>query len=172
MNHSLRSCCTIKVLAAVLAMSMSVPSSQDKRGKQNHTQQAVLRELHPDFVESDPPKGVRLLSGYKHKGGTDFEGNQVGEISKSDGVKIKYEMGFSQGMAAKPDQKVSYIWYQEQNANGRITRYALSRSNVLMISVPLDDAPNTLHVANFYGTIRKRADIADMLLMILPLAYR
>ena len=41
-----------------------------------------------------------------------------------------------------------------------------------MISVPLDDAPNTLHVANFYGTIRKRADIADMLLMILPLAYR
>jgi hypothetical protein len=40
-----------------------------------------------------------------------------------------------------------------------------------MISIPLDDTPKTLHVANFYGTIKKRDDIADMLLMVLPFAY-
>ena len=122
-------------------------------------------------MESDPPKGIGLLAGYKHKGATDFEGNQVGEISKPDGVKIKYEMGFSQGMAVDSDQRAAYIWYRDQKVNGRITRYALNKSNVLMISIPLSNDPNSLHVANFYGAIKKPQDIDDMLLMILPYAY-
>jgi hypothetical protein len=131
----------------------------------------VLRQLHPDPKESGPPKGIGLLAGYKHKSTKDFEGNQVGEISSPDGVTIKYEMGLSQGMAVDADQQATYTWYREQKANGRITRYALNKSNVLMISIPLDDTPGTLHVANFYGTIKKRDDIADMLLMVLPFAY-
>jgi hypothetical protein len=119
-----------------------------------------------------PPKGINLLAGYKHKAATDFEGNQVGEISMSDGIKIKYEMGFSQGMAVDPNQKNVYVWYREQKLNSRITRYALSKDNILIISVPLSDEPNTLHAANFYGQIRNPDDIADMLLMILPFAYK
>jgi len=39
-----------------------------------------------------------------------------------------------------------------------------------MIS-PLSNDPNSLHVANFSGEIKKPEDIADMLLMILPYAY-
>jgi len=164
---------TIKVLAVVLALS-GTSSAQDptKEKEQEGPKKTAVRQLHPDFVESDPPNGISLLSGYKHKGATDFEGNQVGEISKSNGLKIKYEMGFSQGMATDPDQKETYVWYQEQKVNGRMTRYALSKSNVLMISVPLDDAAKTLHVANFYGTILRPSDIADMLLMVLPFASR
>jgi hypothetical protein len=80
-------------------------------------------------------------------------------------------MGFSQGMAVDADQQATYVWYRVQKTNGRITRYALTKRNILMISIPLDDAPNTLHVANFHGTIQKPYDIADMLLMILPYAY-
>ena len=147
-------------------------SAQDRSKQQPAPQRTVLRQLHPEPVESDPPQGIRLLAGYRHKGARDFEGNQVGEISKSDGVKIKYEMGFSQGMAVDLDQKGAYVWYREQKGDGRITRYALSKENTLIISIPLSDDPKSLHVANFYGTIRKPEDIADMLLMILPFAYR
>lgn len=161
----------IKVLAFVLVLS-SDSSPQDRSKQQDRQEQTVLQQLHPVPVENEPPKGIRLLIGYKHKSATDFEGNQVGEISKDNRVKIKYEMGFSQGMAVDPSQKDTYVWYQEQTVNGRISRYALSKKDVLMISIPLDDAPNTLHVANFYGTIQKPNDIADMLLMILPFACK
>jgi hypothetical protein len=160
----------IKVIAIVFVMS-HLSSAQDQSKKESRPEQSVLRQLHPEPEENDPPKGIALLTGYKHKSATDFEGNQVGEITKRDGLRIKYEMGFSQGMAVDADQKATYIWYREQKANGRITRYALSKGNVLIISIPLDNTPNTLHVANFYGTIKKPEDIADMLLMVLPYAY-
>src|SRR6185369_11552992 len=79
-------------------------------------------------------------------------------------------MELSQGMAVKSGQRVAYVWYREQKVNGRVTRYALNKSNLLMIS-PLSNDPNSLHVANFSGEIKKPEDIADMLLMILPYAY-
>jgi hypothetical protein len=148
---SLTLCWTVKVLAIVLAI-WNLSTAQDRSKPETPPQKTVLRQLHPDPVENDPPTGIRLLAGYKHKSATDFEGNQVSEISKSDGAKIKYEMGFSQGMAVDADQKATYVWYREQKINGRITRYALSKINILAISIPLDDDPNTLHVANFYGT--------------------
>jgi len=170
-RSSLTLFCIIKVVAILLFVANS-SFAQDRKKEQDHPEQKVLGRLHPDLIDADPSKGVNLLAGYKHKATTDFEGNQVGEISKSDGVKIKYEMGFSQGMAADPDQKATYIWFREQKVNGRITRYALNKDNVLMISVPLSDEPNTLHAANFYGQIRSPDDIADMLLMILPFAYK
>ena len=161
----------IEVMAIVLAIS-NLSTAQDRSKQEIAPQKTVLRQLHPEPVEDDPPKGISLLAGYKHKSGTDFEGNQVGEISKRYGVKIKYEMGFSQGMALDADRKASYVWYREQKMNGRITRYALSKINILTISIPLDDDANTLHVANFYGTIRKPEDIVDMLLMISPSAFK
>lgn len=160
----------IKAMALVLAI-WNLPTAQDRSKQETAPQETVLRQLHPEPAENDPPKGISLLAGYKHKSAKDFEGNQVGEILKSDGVKIKYEIGFSQGMAADPDQKAAYVWYREQNLRSRTIRCALRKDNVLVISVPLDIAPNTLHAANFYGTIRTQNDIADMLLMILPFAY-
>jgi hypothetical protein len=160
----------IKAMSIVFAVAQ-LSFAQNKSKQETGPEKTVLRQLHPEPLENDPPKGVSLLVGYKHKSAIDFEGNQVGEISKRDGVKIKYEMGFSQGMAVDADQKATYVWYREQKTNRRTTRYALSKSNVLMISIPLDDTPNTLHVANFYGMIKKPQDIADMLLMVLPYAY-
>ncbi|MDX6404607.1 MAG: hypothetical protein QOH70_2062 [Blastocatellia bacterium] len=157
---------------AIVALVSQLGSAQDRSKQETSPEKTLLRQLHPEPVESDPPKGIRLLAGYMHDSSTDFEGNQVGKISKSNGVKIKYEIGFSQGMAVEPEQTAQYVWYREQKANGRIARYALSKSNVLMISVPLDDEPNTLHVANFYGKIQKPEDIADTLLMILPFAFK
>jgi hypothetical protein len=79
-------------------------------------------------------------------------------------------MGFSQGLAVDPVQETTYVWYREQKVNGRLVRYALNKSNVLIISVSLSDELGTLHAANFYGAIRRPDDIADMLLMVVPFA--
>jgi hypothetical protein len=80
---SLRLCCTIKVLAIVLAMSNLSPA-QHRNKRETDAKQTVLRQLHPEPPETDPPKNISLLAGYKHKGSTDFEGNIVGEISSND----------------------------------------------------------------------------------------
>ena len=161
----------VRVAAFVFVVS-GLSSAQDRNKNESRPQQQVLRQLHPELIESDPLKGIRLLAGYKHKGAADFEGNQVGEISKKGGVKIKYEMGLSQGMAVNSDQKAAYVWYREQKVDDRIVKYALSKNNTLTISIPISDDRNSLHVANFYGTIKKPEDVADMLLMILPFAYK
>ena len=156
----------------VLVMSHFCSAQDNNRDStKNNPQRSVPRRLHPKPVDSAPPKGIELLPGYKHTEATDFEGNQAGEISKPDGVTIRYEMGLSQGMAVDSAQKTTYLWYREQQVNGRVTRYALSNGNVLMISIPLSNDPSSLHVANFYGVIKNPQDIADMLLMILPYAY-
>jgi hypothetical protein len=170
-DSALTFCWTLKVLAIVFAGSQ-LCFAQDRSKQETRPEESVLRQLHPKPLASDPPKGISLLAGYEHKSAPDFEGNQVGEISSSGGVKIKYEMGFSQGMAVDPSQKAAYVWYREQKINGRITRYALRTSNLLVVSIPLGEEPNTLHCANFYGTITKPDNIADMLLMILPFAYK
>jgi hypothetical protein len=172
MNRGSSTLLSIIKVMAILFLAANSSIAQDRKKEQDRPEQAVLRGLHPGLTNVAPPKGINLLAGYKHKAGTDFEGNQVGEISKNDGIKIEYEMGFSQGMAVDADKKNLYVWYREQKVNGREAKYALSIDNILIISVPLSDEPNTLHVANFYCQIRSPDDIADVLLMILPFAYK
>ena len=163
--------CWATLVMVMLFIALHISFAQDSE-KDPDPKEQVLRQLHPDAKESGPPIGIGLLPGYKHKSAPDFEGNRAGEISSPDGVKIKYEMGLNQGMAVDVDQRAAYTWYREQKTNGRVTRYALNKSNILIISIPLDDTPGTLNVANFYGTIKKQDDIADMLLMVLPFAYK
>jgi hypothetical protein len=133
--------------------------------------QEITERLHPKPVNGGLPAGIQLLAGYQNSSSIDFEGNQVGQISKNGGVRIKYEIGFSQGMAADPALKASYAWYREQKVGNKIVRFAKDK-NVLIVSVSLSDDPRELHAANFYGTIKGSGDTADMLLMILPFVYR
>jgi hypothetical protein len=162
----------ISLVIMALAITLGFLSPCLAQVEREPRSQETVRQLHPEPVENDPPTGIKLLAGYKHKSVTDFEGNQVGEISKGRGVKIKYEIGFSQGLAVDSVKKSSYDWYQEQKVGSGIVKYALKKHNLLVISIPLSDDPTSLHAANFYGTITKPEDIADMLLMILPFAYK
>jgi photosystem II stability/assembly factor-like uncharacterized protein len=134
--------------------------------------QNLSQELYPTLVDSSPPEGIKLLPGYQHRGATDFEGNQRGEISKTGGLEIKYEMGLSEGMLVNRNRKAAYVWYKEQRVDNRITRYALTKMNVLIISVSLAAERKSLHAANFYGQIRRPEDIPQMLSMILPFGNR
>lgn len=172
MKHSLFTTrCMVTLF--VIAFAASSFSFAQKASKQRvDPKRTTLEQLHPPLVESEPPKGISLLIGYKHRSGTDFEGNNVGEVLKAGGLKIRYEIGFSQGEAVESSQKNKYLWYREQSINGRIVKYALNRSRTLIITIPLDATPNTWHAANFYGEIKRPEDIADMLLMVLPFAYQ
>jgi hypothetical protein len=147
----------------------SDPSVTEKPGD-GAAQTGLLEELHPGLVESEPPDGIKLLPGYKHKSATDFEANDAGEISKPGGVTIKYEMGFSQGMAVDLTPKDAYVWYRERKVSSITMVYGLTKDNVLIVSIPLDNDPEKHRAANFYGKIRKPEDIADMLTMVLPFA--
>ncbi|MGH9948997.1 MAG: hypothetical protein ACRD6X_17640 [Pyrinomonadaceae bacterium] len=141
-------------------------------GKQDTLQKKVKQRLHLEPTESEPPQGIRLLAGYRHKSSTDFEGNQIGVISKEDGAKINYELGFSQGLSVDSSHKDSYIWYREQKVGNRIIRLALKKNDILIISIPLDDDSTSLHAANFYCLAKKPEDFADVLLIVLPFALR
>jgi hypothetical protein len=163
----------LNIVAALAITVWTLDTSlAQKNDQRRSSKSSVVEALHPDPVESDPPPGIKLLTGYKHKSGTDFEGNQVGEIFKPDGVKVKYEIGLSQGMAIEKQQRHRYLWFREQVVNKRTIRYALDKENSLIISVALDDDPDSLHAANFVGTIKKPEDLGDMLLMILPFTFK
>jgi hypothetical protein len=165
---------TIRCIVALFAIVFvsSVFLFAQEAGKQKlDPKRAILEQMHPSPIEAEPPQGVRLLAGYKHKAATDFEGTGAGEIWKDGGLKIRYEMGLSQGQAVEPNERGKYLWYREQIVNGRVVRFALTKKKMLMITIPLDNTPNTWHAANFYGEIKRSEDIAEMLLMILPFAY-
>lgn len=129
------------------------------------TKQAAIDKLHPPLVEAPAPMGIKLLQGYVHRSATDFEGNKVGQIYKEGGVKIRYEIGMSQGHAVNLDQKNNYQWYKEQIVHGGKVKLALDKKNMLIITLPLD-AKSSWHAANFYGEIKKPEHIVDMILMV------
>ena len=139
---------------------------------QQNPKQDLLNKLHPPEVERPAPAGIKLLPGYRHKGATDFEGNSTGHIWKKGGLKINYAMGLSWGQEVDPKNKSSYIDYSEQTINGRVVRFAFTKEKLFIISVPLDDTPDTLHAANFSTKVSKPDDAAAMRTMALSLLQK
>jgi hypothetical protein len=156
------------ILIVIIALSASL--AQETKKQEKDAKETVLGRLHPSLVESPPPMNIELLAGYAHKAATDFEGNKVGYIWKESGVKIRYEIGMSQGHAVDLDLKNTYQWFREQIMQGRKVKLALDRENTLLITIPLDKK-SSWHAANFYGEIRKPEDIVDMMLMILTFRW-
>src|SRR5688572_13636746 len=160
---------TTYCLSMIMLIALNVSLAQDtskKEKKEKDAEETVLDRLHPPQIESPPPMGIKLLAGYAHKSSTDFEGNKVGYIWKDNGVRIRYEIGMSQGHAVDLDLKSIYQWFREQMAHSRKIKIALDRENILLITIPLDEK-TTWHAANFYGEIRKPEDSVDMIFMVL-----
>ena len=75
-----------------------LPADGDDRGMKTVRSFAVLWSRHPPMVfDSDPPEGIKLPDGYRHKASTDFEGGTAGIIWKKDGIKIDYEFANWEG---------------------------------------------------------------------------
>ena len=158
-------------LTTVIALSLWLPATFLAQGheKSPDPRQEILEQLHPRLREQEAPNGIKLLQGYKHKGATDFEGNNTGKIWKKGGLKIDYAIGFSWGQEVDPKARGQYLQYSEEIVNGRIVRIAFTKDKVLMISVPLGDTADTLNAANFSTKVDQPEDAADLVTMALSL---
>jgi hypothetical protein len=124
-----------------------------------------LNRLHPKPTEKEAPNGIKLLSGYKHKGATDFEGNNTGKIWKKGGLNISYAMGPLWGQEIEPGDKDKYLQYWEEVVDGRIVRFAYTKEKIFVVTVPLGDTPDTPYAANFHTRVERPEAAADMVTM-------
>ncbi len=122
-------------------------------------------------ADDDHIGGIQLLPGYEHQPLQGID-SIVGEISKKDGLQIRYEIGaipkpgslfmlggmFSDRPKTTPKDKVR--WYREQVVNGQPVHLAFRKDQVLLVSYPQKGI-------NFHVTVRTADEMADALLMIL-----
>jgi hypothetical protein len=114
----------------------------------------------PKSTPEPPPGNIKLLENYTHikKRGID---TSVGEISKLNGLTIRYDNGNLAGRAA------GYYcgngqcnWYKSQKINGKDVWIGLTKEGMIIATFPED-------YANFFAQTKLPEDIADFLLMIL-----
>jgi hypothetical protein len=107
------------------------------------------------------PGGIRLLPGYVHHRNQGID-STVGAITRNGGLTIKYDIGEMAGVYAKRGSfwTKGESWRQEQTVNGHRVLIVSTVSHRLVISFPEGNA-------NFYATVHSRAELTDMLLMVL-----
>lgn len=133
-----------------LSMSLTIPIFAQ------NTKTSVIPKPTPE----PPPGNIKLLENYTHikKRGID---TSVGEISKPNGLTIRYDNGFLAGRAA------GYYcgngqcnWYKNQKINGKDVWIGLTKEGMIIATFPEDNA-------NFFAQTKSPEDVADFLLMVL-----
>jgi hypothetical protein len=152
----------------VVALALWLPAASFAQKTKKSEPQPESPHLRKTPIK-DAPRGMTLLAGYEHEGEIDFEGTIWGKIWKKDGLEIIYAMGPVFGQFVTPKYKDSYLQYWEKAVGGRVVRFAFSKSKYLLITVPLDDAPDTINAANFSAKVEKPEGGADMVRMALSL---
>lgn len=107
-----------------------------------------------------PPGNIELLYGYTHTRRQGID-SRVGDISKPDGMTIRYDIGAMAGV--NPDRctyKNECLWYKRQIINGREVWLGLSKEGRAFATFPKENA-------NFYAQTKTPEDIADFLIMVL-----
>ena len=115
----------------------------------------------PTPTPSDPPPGnIELFDGYTHirRQGID---SSVGEISKPNGITIRYDIGRMAGLFAGRCMATNEcLWYKGQKINGREVWLSLTKDGRIYATFPKE-------YANFWADTKSQEDIADFLIMIL-----
>ena len=114
----------------------------------------------PAVPESYVPGDIRMLEGYKHirRQGID---TTVGEISKTGGLTIRYDIGRLAGAyAAKCQRKENCVWFKRQLVNGSELWLGLTKEGEILATFLGDDA-------NFFAQTKSSEDIVDFLTMVL-----
>jgi hypothetical protein len=116
--------------------------------------------LHPTRADDRVPGSIKLLPGYQHKVGRGID-SEVGTISKPGGAIITFDIAGDAGVATNDKSLPKRtLWRAEQIVNGEKAVVVFTKSKVLIISFPAEQA-------NFSATIRNSREMADVLLMIL-----
>lgn len=141
----------------------------------------MLLFAHTARADDSPYGNLKLLSGYKYKRSRTFD-TVNGLVYKEGGLQIEFESGTGEGYAADPKRKEKYLWFRQQQINGRVVFVALAspgegivwepkewrgstHRRILIVTFPGDMSP--LDAANFYAEILDDQEIADVLLMVL-----
>lgn len=148
-----------------------LPADGDDRGTSAVKSIAVLWSRHPPMVfDSDPPEGIKLPDGYRHKASTDFEGGTAGIIWKKDGIKIDYEFAYwaGGGDAVKWIKKTEQVWRKTMQSKDLEFEYVLKKNNYLIISTY--HRGNTF--ADLYAKVSGEQDVEEVLSIIKGLKPR
>ena len=137
-----------KLLVLIFVLSVSYAFSQTKT--------LILPNPTP------PPGNIKLLPGYTHeqKQGID---SSVGEISKKDGLIIRYDIGDMAGnrtMLYLTKDKGKLLWYKTQKINNDDLLIAYFKDGKMMATFQ-----NVY--ANFFAETKSQEDIVDFLLIVM-----
>src|SRR5262249_19980330 len=110
----------------------------------------------------EPPGSIRLLPGYKHKGGMS-EDSLRGKIWKEGGLTIEYDIGDMAGEDGNEEHKPEYVWWREQSINNHPVRIAMTKERKLIVTF----TTRSHNPANFWATVKSEEDMTDLLLMAL-----
>lgn len=110
---------------------------------------------------SEPPPGdIELLYGYSHIRHRSID-SRGGEITKSGGMTINYDIGIMAGLfAGRCAPRNECQWYKGQKINGREVWLSLTKDGRIFATFPKE-------YANFYAQTNSPEDIADFLMMVL-----
>jgi VWFA-related protein len=138
-------------------------------------------------LETPPPGGVALLSGYHH---CTLQGidSWVGTIARKDGFRIDYDIGemagnYTDSHCVSCDWTKNEVWRKKQIVNGHEATVVFTEGDTeTRVKQTINDQVvctpgETIHKkqlivsfpdshANFYATIQTKDQMADMLLMI------
>ena len=148
-----------------------LPADGDDRGTKTVESFAVLWSLHPPMVfDSDPPQGIKLPDGYRHKASTDFEGGTSGIIWKKDGIKIDYEFAnwAGGGDAVKQIKEAEQVWRKKMKSEDFEFEYVLTKGNHLIVS----SYRQGRKFADFFVKVSNERDVEEVLSIIKGLKPR
>jgi hypothetical protein len=134
---------------------------------------ATLWTLHPPLVfDNEPPRGIQLPNGYRHKNSRDFEGLVGGVIWKPGGLKIEYEFaGQFQTDAVIRFDRSQRAWYEERLEGDHKFKCVLTKDNWLAISVMIvEDEENS--IASFGCQVSNKGQIEEVYSIVSGLQER
>lgn len=117
--------------------------------------------IYPTPTPPPPPGNIKMLPRYVHKIEQGID-TAVGNISKENGLRIEYDIGFLAGnyaMGKYSRQAENINWFKTQMVNNH---------NLMIVYLKDGKIYATFDKStNFYATIRKDEELADFLLMIM-----
>lgn len=120
------------------------------------------QESKPAPGQKPPPGNMSLLPGYEHQRlrGIDSE---VGQISKKDGLIIRYDIGGMAGnmvVSASRETRAPLVWSKVINVGGEDLRIVYFNDGKLI-------ATFEQQYANFFAHTKDRDEVEDFLIMIM-----
>ena len=114
----------------------------------------------PAPTPEPPPGDIEMLDGYIHVPQSGID-SKVGEISKSGGMAIRYDIGIMAGVyAGRCSPSDDCQWFKSQTVNGREVLISLTKDGKVAATFRKENA-------NFFAQTKSVEDVADFLIMVL-----